>query len=83
MFKKMNFVLKCFNFIIQFLKVTPPHMEDVVYCARHAAIRTVKKLMTHLQEFVQDLDSASISARPHNPSRYEEFRMRMQVIFYS
>jgi hypothetical protein len=62
------------------MKVTPPSMKDLVYCAHHASICSVRQLMTNLEEFVQDLDLRR--PRLESPSQYEELRIIIQAIIY-
>jgi hypothetical protein len=52
----------------------------LVYSAPHGSIRSMRQLMTNLEEFIQDLDFR----RPHpqSPSRYELRIIIQAIIFY-
>jgi hypothetical protein len=52
-------------------------MSQLVYCTRHAAIRTVGKLMKHLERLVQDLDDRRPLA--NGDTRFERLRVILQV----
>ena len=58
-------------------QVTPPHMVDLVYCARHANIRTVRKMMVQLERFAQDLDGECPILV--GPSRFELLKIVLHV----
>jgi hypothetical protein len=51
-------------------------MSDLVYCARHASIRSTLKLFQHLKRFAQELDGLD----KRSPSRFEILHTTMQVL---
>jgi len=54
-------------------------MSDLVYCTRHAAIRSVAKLMQTLERAVQDCDGVSPRDR-NGPSRFQQLNHILQVL---